>query len=69
MTAVRAAEEETYSRVDDVRSKDFELRTLDERRFVGLDLIINPDAYVRVFFLYFYTVGWNLVSVLCGVLH
>lgn len=31
-----------------VRRKDHELRTKDERQFVGIDLVLHPDAYKHV---------------------
>lgn len=34
--------------VDKVRLKDSELRTKDERRFIGMDLILCPDAYMHL---------------------
>jgi len=46
--AERAADGEKFDAVDDVRTKDYELRTKDERRFVGLDLVMNPEAYLHV---------------------
>jgi len=46
--AEKAAEGQTFDAVEDVRTKDYELRTKDERRFVGLDLVMNPEAYLHV---------------------
>ncbi|NDD92990.1 hypothetical protein EBZ37_13025, partial [bacterium] len=34
--------------VEVVRLKDFDLRTKDERKFVGMDLILNPEAYMHI---------------------
>ncbi len=44
----KAAEGVIVDSVDSVRTKDYELRTKDERRFVGLDLVMNPEAYLHV---------------------
>jgi len=38
----------TLNPVEVVRLKDFDLRTKDERKFVGMDLILNPEAYLHV---------------------
>ena len=38
----------TVSKIEEVRRKDFEVRTKDERRFVGIDLVLNPEAYLHV---------------------
>jgi hypothetical protein len=34
--------------VDKVRLKESEIRTKDERQFVGIDLIMNPDQYLHL---------------------
>lgn len=31
-----------------LRLKDFDLRTKDERKYVGMDLILNPEAYLHI---------------------
>lgn len=36
------------SLVDKVRLKDSDIRTKDERQFVGIDLIMNPHAYIHL---------------------
>ncbi|RYH22833.1 hypothetical protein EON65_18680 [archaeon] len=36
------------SLVDKVRLKESEIRTKDERQFVGLDLILNPEQYIHL---------------------
>ena len=41
-------DESQQPQVDEVRAKDFELRTKDERKFVGIDLVMNPEAYLHV---------------------
>jgi hypothetical protein len=46
--ARESATEEKLNMVDEIRKKDFELRSKDERKFVGIDLVMNPEAYLHV---------------------
>jgi hypothetical protein len=42
------AQSSTLTLVDKVRMKEGELRTKDERQFVGIDLILNPNDYLHL---------------------
>ena len=42
------AEENKVGSVEEVRKKDFELRTKDERKFCGIDLVVHQEAYLHV---------------------
>ena len=42
------AQADVNSAVDLVRVKDPDLRSKDERNFVGIDLVLHPEAYVHV---------------------
>jgi chromosome segregation ATPase len=43
-----AAVDEATSTVELVRVKDPDLRSKDERKFVGIDLVLKPEAYIHV---------------------